>query len=312
LHSKNVWGEKGGRVEMARDIFTPNKQKVREMNLRLIERYFKDRKGDLRYLGLPASTMTDVLQWQSYFQHFSAVERGRPGEECRYQHDLMLTAMQHGLADRLELLRGDMDEILLSGIDDFSNCVLYPFDVVSLDYSGGLIYKNDSGRAKRAESIESLLREQSTRNQDFLLLISCNLDNEDRGEIRRVFHDIERELEKLGVNASESIPAYLSHELEEARLKVYVSYLIGRLSARWYQCEHCKPIYYEGNRGTRMMHFSMWLKRTAEYVAGRPSRQTLVHILNLPAFHCAGGELQETDFGIPRVMIGVASQPEEQ
>nr|MBC8492814.1 hypothetical protein [Chloroflexota bacterium] len=59
---------------MARDIFTPNKQKVREMNLLLIERYFKDRKGDLRYLGLPASIMTDVLQWQSYFQHFSAVE----------------------------------------------------------------------------------------------------------------------------------------------------------------------------------------------------------------------------------------------
>jgi hypothetical protein len=297
-------------VKMARDIFTLNKQKVREMNLRLIERYFKDREGDLRYLGLPASTMTDVLQWQSYFRHISAVERGRPGEEYRYQHDLMLTAMQHGLADKLELLRGDMDEILLSGKDDFSNLVLYPFDVVSLDYSGGLIYKNNSGRAKRAESIGSLLGEQATRNQDFVLLVSCNLDNEDRGEIRAVFDDVERALEKLGINASSTIQAYLSHELEEARLKVYVPYLVGRLSATWYQCEHFKPIYYEGNRGTRMMHFSMWLKRTAQYVAGRPSRQTLVHVLNLPAFHCMDGELQETDFGVPRVVVGAAPQPE--
>ncbi|MBC8493121.1 MAG: hypothetical protein H8D43_04980 [Chloroflexi bacterium] len=196
-----------------------------------------------------------------------------------------------------------MDEILFNGRDNFANPVLYPFDVVSLDYSGGLIYKNSSGRAKRAESIESLLREQSTRNQDFLLLISCNLDNEDRGEVRAVFHDIERELSKLGVNASETIQAYLSHELEEARLKVYVLYLIRRLSTRWYQCEHFKPIYYEGTHGTRMMHFSTWLKRTMEYVAGRPSRQTLVHILNLPAFHCAGGELHETDFGIPKIVI---------
>jgi len=294
---------------MARDIFTQNKQKVRQMDLRLIERYFKDRKGDLRYLGLPASTMMDILLWRSYFKHFSAVERGRQGEEYRYQHDLMLTAMQHGLADRLELLRGDMDEILLRGRDDFSNSVLYPFDVVSLDYSGGLIYKNSSGRAKRAESIGNLLREQAMRNHNFLLLLSCNLDNEDQGEIRAVFSDIERDLGKLGINASQTIQAYLSHELEEARLKVYVPYLVGTLSARWYQCEHSKPIFYQGNHDTRMMHFSIFLKRTAEYVAGKPSRQTLVHILNLPAFHCVDGKLQETDFGIPEVVVEPTSQP---
>lgn len=295
---------------MEGDLFTPNKQKVREMDLLLIERYFKARKGDLRYLGLPASSIKDILQWQGYFQHFSAVERGRPGEEYRYQHDLILTAMQHGLAHRLELLRGDMDEILLRGRDDFGNPVLYPFDVVSLDYSGGLIYKNSSGRAKRAESVESLFREQSARNQDFLLLTSCNLDNEDQGEIRAVFNDIERELNKLGVDVTGTIQAYLGHELEEARLKVYVPYLIGRLAARWYQCEYFKPIYYEGNRGTRMMHFSMRLKRTTKYIAGRPSRQSLVHILNLPAFHCIDGKPYETDFKIPKVVIEALSQPE--
>jgi hypothetical protein len=281
------------------------------MNLCLIERYFGDRKGDLRYLGLPASTMMDVLQWQSYFQHITAVERGRPGEEYQYQHDLMLTAMQHGLAGRLDLLRGDMDEILLAEEDDFGNPVPYPFHVVSLDYSGGLVYKNDTGRAKRPESIGSLVEGQAGKNQNFLLLVSCNLDNEDRGEIRAVFADIGRELEKLGLSAHSTIKAYLRHELEEVRLKVYVPYLIGSLSARWYQCEHFKPIYYEGNRGTRMMHFSIWLKRTKDYVAGRPSRQTLIHILNLPAFHCADGDLQETDFGIPKLVIGENPQLKE-
>ncbi len=288
---------------MAGDPFTANKQKVREMDLRLIKRYFEDRKGHLRYLGLPASTMMDVLQWQEYLAHISAVERGRPGEEYRYQHDLMLTAMQHGLADRLELLRGDMDEILLDGRDDFGNPVSYPFDVVSLDYSGGLIYKNTTGRAKRADSIANLVREQSTRNQSFLLLVSCNLDSEDQGEIRAVLRDIERELGKLGISAAETVCAYLDHELEEARLKAYVPYLISRLSAASYQCEHFKPIHYEGNRSTRMMHFSAWLQRTARYAAGRPSRQTLVHVLNLPAFHCVEGELYPDDFGIPRVVV---------
>ena len=73
---------------MKRDPFTKNKQKVRDMDFLLIKRYFETRKGMLRYLGLPASTMADLLQWQEYFKHFSAVERGRPGEEYIYQHNL--------------------------------------------------------------------------------------------------------------------------------------------------------------------------------------------------------------------------------
>lgn len=296
---------------MAHDPFTINKQKVREMNFRLIQRHFYPRQGQLRYLGLPSSHLTDILQWESYFRHFSAVERGRLGEEYRYQHNLLLAAMQHGIIDRLELLRGDMDDVLLNSRDGFGTQVGFPFDVVSLDYSGGLIYKDASGRAKRADSIESLLRQQSSHDHDFLLLISCNLDNEDRGEIPAVLNDIQRELEKYGVDASAAIQGYLKHDLDEARLKVYVPYLVGRLATRWYQCEYFKPIYYEGNRSTRMMHFSILLKRTTAYVAGRPSRQTLVHILNLPAFHCVDGKLTKTDFGIPLVITADAPQSDE-
>ncbi len=92
-----------------------------------------------------------------------------------------------------------MDNILSNGQDDFGNQLLYPYDVVSLDYSGGLIYKNNFGRAKRVELIECLLREQSIHNQNFLLFISCNLDNEDQGEIRIIFQDINRELGEDGI-----------------------------------------------------------------------------------------------------------------
>ena len=285
------------------DLFTRNKQTVREMNTKLIERYLGVRKGSLRYIGLPASTLTDILQWKEFFAHFSAVERGKPGEEFRYQHELMLTAMRNGIAGRLTLLRGELDEILLKGRDGFGNPVLYPYDVVSLDYSGGLVYKDASGNARRPESIAKLLEEQAAKDHNFLLFISTNLDNEDQGEVRNALQDIERELNKLGITISPTIQAFLSHELEEARLKVYVPYLIRNLAARWYQCEHAKAIYYEGNRGTRMMNFSVWLKRTKGHVAGRPSRQTIIHILNITAYCCANGDLAETDFGIPKVGV---------
>jgi hypothetical protein len=285
------------------DLFTHNKQIVREMNTKIIERYLGTRKGSLRYLGLPASTLTDIIMWNEFFEHFSAVERGKPGEEYRYQHGLMLTAMQKGIAGRLTLLRGDLDEILLNGRDKFGNLVLYPYDVVSLDYSGGIVYKDASGKARRPESIGRLLEEQATKDQNFLLFVSTNLDNEDQGEIRNVLLDIERELNKLGINSSPTIKGLVGHELHEARLKVYVPYLISNLAGRWYQCEYAKPIFYEGNRGTRMMNFSAWLKRTMEFVVGRPSRQTIIHILNLTAYCCTNGELVETDFGLPKVEV---------
>lgn len=284
---------------MVKELFTINKQKVREMNLILIQRFFEDRKGKLRYLGLPSTSMEDVLQWKEFFDHITAVERGRTGEEYCFQHDLMLTAMQNNISNKVCLLRGDMDDILLQGKDNFNITLQYPFDVVSLDYSGGIIYKDESGRAKRTASIQRMIWEQSERNQDFLFYISCNLDNEDQGEIRSLIEDIERSLSKIGVNVRKTISSYLNHKLDEVRLKIFVPFMIGNLASQWYQCENFKPIYYRGNRETRMMNFSTWLQRTKEYAAGRPNRQTIIKILNLPAFQILNGEIQETNFGIP-------------
>lgn len=286
-------------MQPPKDLFTVNKQKVREMDTLLINRYLINRKGDLRYLGLPASTLTDLIIWNEYFSHYSAVERGRDEAPFIYQHNLMLTAMKYHLTSKLHLYRGDIDDVLLNGEDEFNSPLKYPFDVVSLDYSGGLIYKEEGGIAKRPDSIRALFTAQAERNADFLLLISFNTDNQDQGEIRKVISNLGRDLSKLGLNVAPVIQAYLDHELEEARLKIYAPYLIKQLATPLYQCEFAKPIFYLGNRNVRMMHFATWMKRTQEYVAGQPSRQTDVLILNLKVFQCSDGELTETDFNIP-------------
>jgi hypothetical protein len=285
------------------DPFTVNKQKIRELNLRLIERQFHSRKGELKYFGLPAASMKDILLWQDYFMRFTVVERGRPGEEYRLQHNLELTAMRYGLTNRVYLLRGDLDDILLRGQDNYGNLVDYPFDVVTLDYSGGLIYKDLEGKSIRTDSIAELIRRQATLDQSFLLLISCNTDNEDRGEIRRVFNDILTSLAKLKIDATPTIQAFLNHSLEQARLSIYVPYLIRNLSWANYQCKPYKPVFYLGNRNTQMMNFSFWLKRTTGTVAGSSERRTLLDLLDLKTFECVEGDLTETDFGIPRVSL---------
>ena len=218
------------------------------------------------------------------------------------QHRLLLTDMQTGLSDRIVLLRGEMDEILLNGKDDYQTPVQYPFDVVSLDYSGGVLYKDKSGKSKRVESISRMLGRQADFDKNFLLFISCNIDYEDHGEIKRVLGDFRRELAKIGIDANTAIQRILNHEKEEARLKIYIPYLIKSLSDAWYKCDFMKPIYYLGNRETRMMHFAFWLKRTSKYSAGKLSISDLLEILNLSTLRCHKGKIKETDFGIPKIL----------
>ncbi len=271
------------------------------MDALLIQRHFRAKLGELRYLGLPASTLTDLAQWKSYFNHFSVVERGKPGQEYIYQNELILSAMRLGISGRLSLLRGDMDDILLNGKDYHGNPVQYPYHVVSLDYSGGVIYKTQSGEAKRPESISRLFEGQAQFNQDFLLFLSTNMDIQDQGEIRSTLSHIGGELAKYGIDVADIIASYLRHPLLEARLKIYIPYLIRILSSRWFNCRTFKPIYYLGNKETRMMHFSFWLDRTEEFIAGKPNTQTTIQLLDLPAFECKDGDLRETDFDIGKI-----------
>jgi hypothetical protein len=288
---------------MLTEPFTINKQKVRELNLRLIEKHFELRKGQLRYFGLPGESMRDILLWKEFFACFFAAERGEPGKEFRLQHDLRLSALKYGVSDKLHLLRGELDKILLQGHDDYNNPVAYPFDVVTLDYCGGVIYKDSAGQSIRADSIRELVRNQAIHNQDFLFFLTCNLDNDDQGEIRKVFLDIQNELNKLNLDVSQTIKAYLTFPKKEAQLKVYIPYLIRTLSAATYRCETLKPVCYQGNRETHMMSFSFWMERSLAFAAGRPNRQSLIQLLNLPAFECIDGDLKQTDFGIPKVLV---------
>ena len=288
---------------MIRDPFTINKAKIRELDFALINRNFKKRKGELRYLGLPASTLVELITWNDWFSHFSAIERGKSGQEFVEQHNLMLTALLHNISDKLLLLRGEMDDILNNGKDQFNNYVPYPFDVISLDYSGGLVYKDKAGRSKRTQSISNLLARQADHNKDFLLFISTNFDYVDEGEIERVLKDINRELEKMGVRAQSTLEPLLRYRSDGAQLKVYVPYIIKSLTAQSYKCEFNKPVFYFGNRDTRMVHFAFWLRRTSNYLAGKPNLSDMVEILNLPAFICKDGKLTETDFGIPRISL---------
>jgi hypothetical protein len=261
-----------------------------------------DKHGKLRYFGLPSSALGDVQEWREFFCEFVAVERGEQGREWELQHDLELTAFRAGLSDKITLLRGDIDLVVAKRKDPYGNKLRFPFDVVTLDYSGGLFYRNRMGQFARLVAVSNLIRNQGEKQASFVLLISCNLDQVDHGEVQKTIANIRTELARYGVVADSVIKEYLKHERDEARLKIYVPYFVNMEAAKHhYNCETERVIFYEGNRKIRMMAFRFHLQFDARTQCLTSPRERLSQLLNKPLIEVVEGIPTPTSLGLPKL-----------
>jgi hypothetical protein len=282
--------------------FTKNKQVARDLQCETIQKFLKSKLGNLSYFGLPSSSLDDVAQWSALISRITAVEKGEAGNEWELQHDLEFRAFRLGLSDKLELLRGDIDEILTTGTDKDGKKPAFPYDVVSLDYSGGLFYRDAEGKPVRLDAFDALFRAQAASKQDFVFLISCNLHAIDQGEVRKTLRNIETELVRYGDNAGKVIEEYVNHSEDEPRLRLYVPYLINQLAAKHhYQCQTEPVVVYVGNLKTRMMAFRFFLDFDSETVAIRSPRERLSQLINTPAISIVDGAQRRTMFGLPKL-----------
>lgn len=282
--------------------FTNNKQVVRDLQHQIIKKKLNLRLGKLRYFGLSSDEMKDVQDWKDSLSEVEAVERGETDKPWKKQHSLMLTAFRSGMFAQVMILRGDIDSIILKGKDNFGRHPTYPFDVVSLDYSGGLLYRDSHGRQHRLEAIRKLIERQASYKVDYLLYISSNLDCSEDAEIARTLANIKTELRRYGVNAEKVISAYLNHTDAEVRLKIYVPYFINQVAASAnYSCDTEKVIFYRGNLNTRMMNFRFYLKHDPRTTAPRFPKERLVQIINSPMLQIRNASPKEVTLGLPKL-----------
>ena len=289
--------------------FTHNKQIVRDYQGNLIAEIFKTRLGNLAYFGLPSPDMMDVRDWLPLFSKVIAVERPTVQSTHRDQHRLLLTASLYGIDEKLYLLRGDIDEIILSGRDDFDNPLIPPFDVVSLDYSGGLFYKKGN-RFLRLEAIKKLIEINERKIDGFLLFISANCHAIDQGEIKDTLQNIRTELNRMQKQGDKLYEAYMSHPSDIVRLVIYVSFFI-RMTTAARNC-HTKTypaISYPGNRGMEMINFRFLIRPNALAVAPRFPQERLNQILNTPLIRLENGKKVESPFKMPKVRDRLLSDP---
>jgi hypothetical protein len=283
--------------------FTENKAAARRLQRETIEKFSGDRIGSLRYFGLPSTALADAIEWQDLFVHFDAVERGEIGKEWEMQHDLELMAFKTGLFDKITLFRGDIDVIIRKRRDNFGNRIHFPYDVVSLDYSGGLFYKNRKGDFSRLLALEELIAGQSKAQASFVLLISCNLDSIDQGEVRRTIENVGTELARYGISGAEAVRAYLASPRDEARLKLYVPFFLNMQAAKFhFHCETQPVIFYSGNLDTQMMAFRFYLTYDPRTEALRPPRERLSQLFNKPMLEIVNGTATAAMFDLPKLL----------
>jgi len=262
---------------MSMTRFTKNKQVVRDLQRKSIEKAFVNRLGELKYFGLPS-------------------------EPWKTQHSLMLTAFKNGILSKTVLLRGDIDKIILTGKDDTGNTVDFPFDVISLDYSGGLLYRNSNGDQFRLNAIRKIIEIQTKSKKDYFLFVSTNLDNSKDREIKTTLENIKTDLLRSGYNIKEVIDAYLNHDKDEVRLKIYVPYFINQIATNQnYNCETKRVIFYLGNKDTHMMNFQFYLKYDPRTTAPRFPKEHLSQIFNNPMIEIQDGKFKVVSLSLPKL-----------
>lgn len=281
--------------------FTKNKQTVRELQYLTIQKHLKKKIAILSYFGLPSDEMGDIIEWKPAFSKFIAVERGFEPDNWKSQHDLMLNAFKNDILSQTIILRGDIDDIILTGKDSYGNIVCYPFDVVTLDYSGGLLYRRE-GKQYRLQAIRKLIDEQAQHKLDYLLFISSNLDNCEDAEVKRTLENIGTHLQRYGEVGKEVMHTLFNHKYAEVRLKLYVPFFINQVATYVnYNCLTEKVIFYKGNNDIRMMNFRFLLKYDPKTTAPRPQQEHITQIINSPMIEIRNGEWLESSMGVPKL-----------
>lgn len=235
------------------------------------DQYYPDQQ--LSYLGLPGQYLLDILSWREFLGHATAIE-GIDNEDIK--QDLRLCVMKNRLERMVEIIYGDIDDILRLPGNPMT--LSWPYHICNLDYCGGLVNKTDENISNRLEAIRSLIVRQE--GHPFLLFLTLNLRDDDKGEMDVLLDEMEIGLDGSNLKSLEECFNAHREQGHAGRLKFYVPIFLMNNSHK-FQFHFHPPILYQGTK--QMMHFAIQLTPYQGLAAGRIIfPDDYVRILNTP------------------------------
>lgn len=247
----------------------------------IIQKFFEEKRRMLRYFGLPGKEILDVLEWKEYLKSIVGVEIDIDDASI-----MMHNVMDWGLEGDFKRLMGNIDEIMVTKIDSNGRKLAYPFDIVNLDYSGGMIHKDKTGLSKRVKSLRVLFQNQENCSikyedfDDFIFFLTLNTRQKVGDEYNKFWKNIDTIITKNQSN-EETIDWYKRNE-KYFITKIYIPTLIREIaSATHYDCFTHEPITYKGSSDIRLIHFAFRLNYRSEIDLDIQHKQSLLDVLNL-------------------------------
>lgn len=270
---------------------TENKERVRDEDTECIKKEFVRKKRLLSYLGMPSGEIRDILAWRNYFGRYTAVEI-----DVQERNKIMLNAITNCLSDKIRILFGDIEDILITGKDKHDNKLQFPYDVVFLDCFGTILYQE----LKRIKAITSLIEKQ--KGTPFLLLLTFNIRERNycTQSVNMTFDKLEKELsgfylrdDRKKKQIADIIAWYKSDKTEEMyRQKLFTPYFIKTMAEeRGFKVHAYSPIFYLGFNNSPMIHFAIRLTPEDEAPTKAVSTQTIFDIINLNLKEASKGKV---------------------
>ena len=282
----------------------PNKEYIRRaFDEPVVTQWFQRLGRPLKYLGLPAWQMLDIVAWQRMLGRFTGIERAE-----NQQHLMFLNANVEDLEHRLYALFGNFDDILIRGRDLYSKTPDWPYDLINLDYFGGFLYSDLS----RPRAFKKLIENQGAYSRSFLLIVTQHLRDKDTAKEKDKFlSDLGERLKsgvldkKLHAQIDKIIAWYRDADLPDAaRQGLYMNCFLREFGESAQFKVFCRPgVVYLGTGNASMIHFvtDFWFEPNIVHRA--TSDQSLLEVINLGLLQADKEALRDRAFSQPRLQL---------
>jgi hypothetical protein len=278
---------------------SPNKDFVRAVDCGFVKEEVEFHGKKLRYFGLPSEGLYDIICWNEFISDFVAVEMGSRFDPSSKQNLLVSKALQLGYYNRLTLMRGEINEIILRDMDDVGTRVPYPFQLINLDYGGSVLYPDRI----RIEALEVLMKRQ--RPADFLLLITSNIREYDHEELCQTQDRIHKEIVQYREDLGDKIKQFFKQINENESLLrqiIHLHFMMKYMAEQnRYEITCIPALAYEGSMGTKLIHYVFRLRYQQSASTRVISNQTLIQILCQNSKELVDGKLIDIK---PQLKIG--------
>jgi hypothetical protein len=223
----------------------------------------------LSYFGLPGPNIEDLVDWCDLLGTKTGVERLRDG--AHHAADLERIRRLHTNicardVEDFQLLQGDVESIILDGLDHNGYSPIcndgrplphmrFQYDLVNLDFFGGVGYPNRHGESRRVRALKKLFERQ--QGSHFILLLTVNVRDGLEDELTEYLEQTRDRSEGLILRVADWYAQRQKDERGEKmyKLKAVVPLFVHRMAETWmFRCRTYPPLAYEGRSAT-MVHF---------------------------------------------------------